>query len=193
MLMESSEENVEDWAGYLNDIEIRTLTLEEDAEAADQRSLVVGRRRVGDKATWVVELDTEGVQDPGRSDAILESSTFEVRLYESPYDGAEEEIPRYKVDSKMLEHPNLRNIFIAALEHRDHLAGRKTSQFRQRCLDLFDHLDGVTLLELTKIPKAQRPPEYIQLLNKTATATELKGKFTMPATWTFYKTRSPNC
>ena len=86
MLTVSDEESVETCERWLDGegIGIRTLTLEEGVRPADERSLVVGRRKVGDKGTWIVELDTEGVQDPGRSGAILESSTFGVRLYDPP-------------------------------------------------------------------------------------------------------------
>jgi hypothetical protein len=179
MLTRSTEETVEACASYLGSdgIEIKTLSWD-DTDAIVERSLAVGRRRVGDKSTWIIDLDTEGVQDPGRSDAVLESSTFEVVLYDDRVEGApiHEEAPRYMIDCMALEHPSLRNVFVMAWER----GNQGLSHFRRHCVDLSSYLDGVVVMQLMKISEDQRPPEYVYLLKKEVTASDLCGRIELP-------------
>jgi hypothetical protein len=103
----------------------------------------------------MIDLDTEGVQDPGTSDAILESSTFEVRLYDDAQ--MQEEVPWYWIDCEPLQHPTLRNVFVTAWDDGHDAPSADLSHFRQHCIDLSHYLDGVVVIQLMKIPKAQGP------------------------------------
>jgi hypothetical protein len=61
------------------------------SEFGSTRSLPIAKegpdttiRRIGDKHTWILSLDIEGVTVPTIPDAILESTTFEVRCLDQP-------------------------------------------------------------------------------------------------------------
>jgi hypothetical protein len=104
----------------------------------------------------MIDLDTEGVQDPGTSDAILKSSTFGVRLYDDRAEGpqTQEEAHWYSIDCEPLQHPALRNVFVTAWDDDHHAPSADLSHFRQHYIDLSHYLDGVVVMQLMKIPKA---------------------------------------
>jgi hypothetical protein len=54
------------------------------------------------------------------------------------------------------------------------------------CNKLKDHLDEQTMLELVKIPEAERPPQCQEYRASRSNAHELRNKFTPPSTWTYY-------
>ena len=61
------------------------------------------------------------------------------------------------------------------------------SHYTRMCNKLRDHLDQQTMLELVKIPEAERPPQYQKYRAcPRSDAHKLRNKFTPPSTWTYY-------
>ena len=59
--------------------------------------------------------------------------------------------------------------------------------YTRMCNKLRDHLDQQTMLELVKIPEAERPPQYQKYRAcPRSDAHKLRNKFTPPSTWTYY-------
>ncbi|KAH6639165.1 hypothetical protein C7974DRAFT_449101 [Boeremia exigua] len=157
------------------------------------------RRRIGDTFSWVLNLDVEGVQPSHVPDTVLEISTFRLQL-SSKY-ANDWQVTNYEVEFEdIISHPVLRHRYITLTEDTcyddDELSlfdanGQRirTSHFTRRCDELCDRLDELTLVELTKIPSAERPPQFAQLSaghGAIKEAHKTRGLFKLPSTWTFY-------
>lgn len=138
-------------------------------------------RRIGDKHTWSFELGTTGVEKPSIPDAVLESSTFRLFVKSAHWgddDVASHYILGYKDD--LFQHPVLKYTYLV-LSGSDPM-----TYYTARCDALRHRLNELTRVELSKMPPGDRPAEYSNLLSDLGRATELRGKFTLPDTWTFY-------
>jgi hypothetical protein len=60
------------------------------------------------------------------------------------------------------------------------------SHYIRMCNKLKDHLDEQTMLELVKIPEAERPSRFQEFRASRINAHELWNKLTPPSTWTYY-------
>jgi hypothetical protein len=58
--------------------------------------------------------------------------------------------------------------------------------YSQMCIELKDHLNEQTMLELVKIPEAERPPQCQEYRASRDNAHELRNKFTPPSTWIYF-------
>jgi hypothetical protein len=146
-------------------------------------------RRICDKYTWVMDLNTTGVEDPGIPDAVLESSTFQLRRWTVEADGylgTDEPVPRYVVDCAQFLHPVLKYSYVVLVEGGDHDDLTPVSPLRQQCIELAARLNEATMIEMMKIPSTKRPPEYNQLIAGQVEANNLRGRFELPKNWTFY-------
>ncbi|KAF2124370.1 hypothetical protein P153DRAFT_130608 [Dothidotthia symphoricarpi CBS 119687] len=139
-------------------------------------------RRVGDKYTWVINLDTQGIETPELPDEVLETATFQIRLWDKDHDTGRGPVMRYILDFRELRHPVLKYPYIVLREP----STVSPSAFRQKCKALEKRLDELTLFQLLLIHPACRPSEYDQLANDEVKANQLRGKFELPASWTFY-------
>ena len=138
-------------------------------------------RRIGDKHTWSIELGTAGVEKPSIPDGVLESNTFQL-FVDAPSSGEEGVESRYVLGytDPRFQHPVLKYTYLG-LE-----APEPMTYYTARC-DALDHrLNELTRIELSKIPPGDRPDEYLNLLWDLNKATELRGNFTLPDSWTFY-------
>jgi hypothetical protein len=51
-------------------------------ENGGERDPLVRLRRVGDRYTWMMDLDTTGIETPDIPNSVIESSTFRLRVKE---------------------------------------------------------------------------------------------------------------
>jgi hypothetical protein len=151
------------------------------------------RRRISHKRTWVYNLDIAGVFQPIRPDGILESTTFRLRTCGSDWNDG---FSFYHLDfDDSIRHPILKYPFVVMEEDEDFDEKSNTdpsrhelyrSNYGQMCIELKDHLNEQTMLELVKIPEAERPPQCQEYRASRDNAHELRNKFTPPSTWTYF-------
>jgi hypothetical protein len=80
-------------------------------------------------------------------------------------------VVRYTLKLSALMHPVLKYEYMFLTEpDRD-----KASPYYLNCAKLTPWLDDLTMMEMSKIPKAQRPPEYDQLKHGNLEANDFKG------------------
>jgi hypothetical protein len=146
-------------------------------------------RRIGDKHTWILNLDVAGVTVPDTPDAVLESTMFEVRRLPEPfvmtYGKNKERYPRHELNYQQLRHPVLKHQYLAPSPDGRQLDGKQSSLHRKMKI-LIEKLDRWTLGELEKIPDADRPLEYWHLQYGDRPGGALRYRFALPAAWTFY-------
>ena len=138
-------------------------------------------RRVGDKYTWTIELDTTGVQAPKRPDSVLESTTFCLVETSSTVPGNTFRVSHYKMGSqRFLTHPVLQHKF-SVMNSSDH----SRSHYHDKINILFKRLNERTVLELGMINKDTRPAQYDQILAGALTLAGSRDSFNLPETWKF--------
>ena len=110
-------------------------------DEASNRSMIVDRR-LGDRHTWKIPLDTSGVARPAIPDMVLEYSTF--RLGKRPRKNPD--LGHYNID--------VRNFDSMVLEHE-----YSTCSTAKGFWSSFagPRLERLSFLELCKIPPSQRP------------------------------------
>jgi hypothetical protein len=177
------------WAQY-------RITLEEknDDETLELLSLgqeehdireLARRRRIGDKNTWVINMDTQGLKTPEVPDAVLESTTFRLVVAS---DGGEDggKASRYSIRcDDSLNYPVLRYRYVT-LNDLDKHEEYKASYYCNRLSALWDRMNEITRLQLSLMPKNDRPAQYSEVLDDVWLAAEMRGKFELPSTWNFY-------
>ncbi|KAJ4322270.1 hypothetical protein N0V94_002500 [Neodidymelliopsis sp. IMI 364377] len=153
------------------------------------------RRRIGDRDTWMLELDSCDIQSPDVPDDVLKSTTFRLSIrwkYQQNW-----RVACYAIEyDETIRHPVLKHQYVTLAEELidDHYQPRldefgdrqRTSHYGRRCQELKDRLDELTLLEHTKIPVAERPSQHRELVSSVEDAHQTRGKFMLPDTWTFY-------
>ncbi|KAJ8109059.1 hypothetical protein OPT61_g7731 [Boeremia exigua] len=162
---------------------------------ADEYGEIFRRRRIGDKHTWVMKLDTQGVDVPNIPTDVLESTTFRLRIPRRL--DQTQHVAHYKIEFHcIIRHPVLRYQYVTLKERYetnenqttiDDTEGRvSVSYYSQKCQELSNRLDELTMIELTKIPPDQRPAQYAEVAADIRTAMKTRNKFVLPETWTFY-------
>ena len=149
---------------------------------------ITSPRRIGDKHTFAVELNTERIDTPAtiteqqNLHAIaLQSMTFHLEKKEhDPYE-RERLVMQYMRCYDTIAHPLLRHTYFV-------LGGdsSQTIAYRGKCEELERYLDELTLLELMKIPAPERPPLFDQFKAGRMRGRSLLGTFPLPKTWTFF-------
>lgn len=175
---------------------LKTKTISWDSRWATRNYSADGmtcRRRIGDKRTWVCNLDIAGVFRPARPDEVLQSTTFRLRTYGPDWDDG---FSFYHIGfDDSIRHPILKYPFVIMEEDEDYDERSNTvpirlepyrSHYIRMCNKLKDHLDEQTMLELVKIPEAERPSRFQEFRASRINAHELWNKFTPPSTWTYY-------
>ncbi|KAF1930498.1 uncharacterized protein M421DRAFT_412760 [Didymella exigua CBS 183.55] len=149
-------------------------------ENGDDIKKLTRRRQIGDKHTWMLELDTTGVTIPDMPVTVYESTTFRLKVPTSSE--ADTSVAHYKVDyDESLKHPVLKYRVFG-----DHNHLQRNSYSTRKCEELQGRLNELNLIELMKIPVGQRPPQYTELLLNMRLVTGSRGKFDLAPTWTFY-------
>ncbi|KAI4660153.1 uncharacterized protein J4E79_005958 [Alternaria viburni] len=143
-------------------------------------------RKLGDKRTLCLQLDTEGVKAPTTPDAVLESAMFLLRRYENPFVSQYHEVqhPRHSIQFMSLGHPILKHTYLIPTTNDQLFASN--NDLAHRMEDLRIKLDGLTLKEMEKVPEAERPIEFARVRDAHESGSILKDTFSLPVDWTFY-------
>jgi hypothetical protein len=158
-----------DWYGLDEDLEVRSFA-ERQALLAGTFDALTRRRRVGDQYTWVIALDTNGINPSLQPDAVLESTSFRSEIEQEHRLGG-----YYSLDDlhfRVLEHPMLVYSYatLGTCGYSDpcdcHCAKFK---------ELLTYLDKQWCVELMKLPLDDRPPELEECMET----------FTKPPAWTY--------
>jgi hypothetical protein len=156
---------------------------------------LIKRRRIGDRDTWMLELDSCDIQPPDVADDVLKSTTFRLSTrwkYQQNW-----RVACYAIEyDETIRHPVLKHQYVTLAEELiddnyqprlDDFGDRqRASHYGRHCEALKYRLDELTLLELSKIPIAERPSQHSELINKVEDAHKTRGYFELPITWTFY-------
>lgn len=141
-------------------------------------------RRVGDRHTWSIDLDIEDMEIPSVPDAVVESTTFLLRVPWERY--GVWKIPYYTFGSyTCLRQPVLKHCYnIMADPYED--PSSCSAYHNNLATALWQRLNELTLIELAKIPPAKRPSQYANMMTDVSCANNIRDEFTLPASWTFY-------
>ncbi|KAF2993576.1 hypothetical protein E8E13_000011 [Curvularia kusanoi] len=139
------------------------------------------KRRIGDEHTWTIELNTTGLRGPKVPDAVLESTTYSLRVW------SDSSIPglvcfySLDFDDGLLQHPVLKHSYIV-------MTGHDSSQmyYNSRTAALCRRLNELTRVEITKMPERDRPAAFGDLVDDLDNARGLRDEFVLPDSWTFY-------
>ena len=140
------------------------------------------RRRIGDKYTWTIPFNTQGVQSSKTPDYVLEYSCFKMDLsmsysnYEK-YDTRKEDVRHYKISASILESKVLKYTYL----YGD--VGMKDFLMRR--------LHSFVIFELRKLDPAQRPTHYDEILKNRDNIDTALGGFNRPASWTYRDDQIP--
>ena len=148
----------------------------------DDLKTLLRLRRVGDRETWTIKLNTDGVTPSNVPDAILKSTTFQIRLSNEDTNGP---TARYVVGRKCLfDHPVLKYRYLTA--DQEEPDEDVMPPYSGPLLDLKDHLNDATVIELSKLKPKDRPEGSDELLRGELESLELLGNFTPPQGWKYY-------
>ncbi|KAF2872834.1 hypothetical protein BDV95DRAFT_605425 [Massariosphaeria phaeospora] len=131
-------------------------------------------RRVGDKRTWMMELDTTGITASDVPDSVLEVTTFKLKAHQSE---SPRKLSHYRIKSVVFDHPVLKHRYVVYFN---------VASVCQLWVSLFEQ----TVIEMMKIPEAERPVRQLATLqtdyhHHVSAITNL-DTFDKPATWTFF-------
>jgi hypothetical protein len=126
-----------------------------------------------------------------KPDAVIESSVFQLRTIND--DSDEDSVYPTPILNGPIQHYHMgfHNIVQPVLKFDYMLPencswGKLTSSYGKLSHRLVERLEQALMLELFKIPVAQRPIQYQQLVDGEIGACEAKGQFDLPKYWTFY-------
>ena len=141
-------------------------------------------RRIGDKYTWVIDLDTTGINETPSPDKFIESTTFCLRQGFTADSNAGGTVPlaHYKMGQLgILDHPVLRRGYIVLYDEDT----RPRRECQKKISDLTKRLNETTIIELGKISQSQRPSQYYLIRAGQITAIASRELFALPTTWVF--------
>lgn len=141
-------------------------------------------RRIGDKYTWIIDLNTTGINETPSPDKFIESTTFCLQQGSTADSNVGGTVPlaHYKMGQLgILNHPVLRRGYIVLYDEDT----RPRREHQKKISDLTKRLDETTIIELGKITRSQRPPQYDLIRAGQATAAASRGLFALPTTWVF--------
>ena len=135
------------------------------------------RRRIDDRYTWTIPLDTRKVQTSKTPDCILEYACFEMSGLATDYnnneyyDDEDGEVRHYFIEMEML--------ISKVLKYSYAYSGGKMSEFFKA------RLHSSLILELHKLNAAERPTNYCQILRNPSNINLDLMNFNPPTTWTY--------
>ena len=139
------------------------LILDNDANDIGE---LVRRRRIGDKHTWVLDLDIRGSDAPEVPPDVLEVTTFRLRIPERV--DQDLNIAHYEIDfDEHIRHSVLRHRYVTLADDDrdgedivifdDNNRRVRTSYYGRNCEELQERLNELTMIELTKLPANDCP------------------------------------
>ncbi|KAF2822713.1 hypothetical protein CC86DRAFT_81853 [Ophiobolus disseminans] len=127
---------------------------------AEDDSWLTRLRRVGDKHTWIMPLDTSGVALGGIEhvpDIVIESATFQLKAVENATPTTSGPLYRYMMTPFFIfSHANLQHNYITVLD---------SSGYEDRVRQLSDRVNALLRISLTRLPEDQRPLCYGSFIN----------------------------
>lgn len=133
-------------------------------------------RRIGDKYTWCIAFDTDGVDRSPTPDYILESSTFGIENYCQP--GTLQGCYRFSAEL----------VRSCILKYEHVVGGDYPHHFRSTWPRLLhDRLNRLTRVELLRLEHSHRPAAYHDLMRGAARHDEIDGDILeKPLAWSYY-------
>ncbi|KAF1937455.1 hypothetical protein EJ02DRAFT_55469 [Clathrospora elynae] len=138
--------------------------------------LITQLRRIGDHHTWTINLDTDGVTPSTTPENVLESSTFKVTLPPVPA----RPTAHYKISVCCIDSPVLRHRYVRYCNEAG-AHGPSFLEYDEKITTLSNRLHEMTVFELLKLDKDQRPAGVTQILDATLIASTLRRVFELPA------------
>ncbi|KAF2119561.1 hypothetical protein BDV96DRAFT_642579 [Lophiotrema nucula] len=140
--------------------------------------IVTRPRRVGDRHTWVINLDTKNITPSEMPNAVIESSTFIVRCVWNPHLPVFGKISHYDMSIECkLRHP--------VLEYQ-YVTGKWPKEYEDKIQQICDRMNEQTLIAMLIMREDDRPDEFQALMNGDIDSAELRGTFDLPQKWVFY-------
>lgn len=134
-----------------------------------------------------MELDTQSLSVPALSTAVMESTTFRLRISTGDPFEQQRSVAHYNiVYDNSIRHPVLQYQFVTQRKECPYDDDQSLSYYSQKQQVLSDRLDELTLIELTKIAPDNRPMQHAQVARDLSGAATTRSKFDLPATWTYY-------
>jgi hypothetical protein len=143
-------------------------------------------RRLGDKHTWMIELDTTLITSSLASDSYLRTAAFSMKtmsasaLYRISYLEVKHDI----LKSCVLRHSYSLCKFTSNAPERTKPS--KEQMYVEGVELLRRMLDEATVLQLTMLDPSERPSSYTAITISSGRANEALGNFTVPDWWDYY-------
>jgi hypothetical protein len=153
--------------------------LQRQANIAGRFDVLTRRRRVDDRYTWVIDLETDGINPSLQPDDVPESTSPRIEVDKDPSPGS-----RHSLDTdhfRVLEHPLLTYSYatLGSCESPDPQCDSHCYEFQV----LVKHLDVMSYMDLMKLFIDDRPPELDQFASASIRVKELT--FSRPASWKY--------
>jgi hypothetical protein len=153
-------------------------------DTSEESEALLQRRRVGDKHSWVMQLDTQDVKPMAPApDFVLDYAGFSLGIFRSPNADNLIHGAHYKLLSSMFESPVLKYTYMRpSLDDSDETTTTRKLAWK----GLQQHLDMLTVLKLKRLEHAQRPEGYHRVIAQPGRANELLLEWEPPEDWTYY-------
>jgi len=155
-------------------------------------NLITRPRRVGDKYTYIIELDAAGIDCSivAIPQTVVECSTFKIKLWRwNSRDDHEGPVSRYTMSVIGVDSAVLKRSYVVLREDQkdeyepDHPA---PSRLYQKTIHLVCQIRALTILELSKLPESDRPIEYNNIMDPRTRETFEWKSTKVPETWSYY-------
>ena len=138
-----------------------------------------GTRRVGDHHSWIIPLNTNGIEPRGKPDHVFAFANFHVKKYDNNKWGGRGPT-YYQITAKGFRALVLRYRYIYASESWKHFLGTR--------------MDSLITMELLKLDPSERPSWFtdaIQFPIAHYCAPYIDDPWCIPRSWTFYDEEVP--
>lgn len=138
-------------------------------------------RRLNDKHTWILRLDTEGVVRSNVPDTVLESTTFKLDVVNDPGNPLVEGtwgMSHYGMNAGTI-------LSSLALKHQYVLRTYPRS-YHEKVQQLKVRIHDQCIIECMKMDGSSRPLDYINILNRSMDAQDTRPRSDLSSDWKFY-------
>lgn len=153
-------------------------------------------RRIGDKHTWVINLDTNGIETSTHpSNAVIEHSTFRIRSHhrDSSYPSPQD-LSAYELDAKpVLRHAIFKHPYVTMAEPgRSYHVQQEKRRYAHKLQELAEKMKTLMLFQLKNVADAEQPNDFDDFVfNGSHARLYPISEFVwnedeVPAAWTFF-------
>jgi hypothetical protein len=173
MNLESSEGFIVKTGAWLDDFASK---LDPEFESA---------RSIGDELSWIIELDTSEITPATAPDSILDDAYFTLDVSTRLSHVAYLKFRYDVVVSCVLKHTY---ICFSLFQHTSALKrySRTWYDYRSKLEDLKKILHSETVMQLTMLKSADRPPQYSNIVQDRSGGFIAQGTFKLPPTWHYF-------